>query len=59
METTKNGETCGNPKIKKADEEQGRETSRYKWGEIEEEIAVMRGVEGYNPDEEKENGRKK
>ena len=39
-------------RLKKEDEEQGRETRRYKWGEIEEEIAVMRGEAGYNSDEE-------
>ena len=39
-------------RLKKADEEQGQETTRYKWGEIEEEIAVLRGAAGYNSDEE-------
>ena len=41
-------------RLKKAAAEQWPETRRYKWGEVEEEIGVMRGVAGYGSEEEEE-----
>ena len=39
-------------RLKKTDEDQGSEPRRYKWEEIEEEINVIRGVDGYDSEVE-------
>ena len=39
-------------RLKKADDDQGKEPRRYRWGEIEEEIKVVRGVAGYDSEVE-------
>ena len=39
-------------RLGKGDQERGEESKRYGWREIEEEIVMLRGVTGYNSEEE-------
>ena len=39
-------------RLKKGDPERGEEPMRYGWREIEEEVVMLRGVTGYNSEEE-------
>ena len=39
-------------RLKKGDQEQGKEPKRYGWREIEDEIEMVRGVMGYDSEEE-------
>ena len=39
-------------RLKKGDHERGNEPRRYGWEEIEEEVVMVRGVMGYDSEEE-------
>ena len=39
-------------RLKKGDQERGNGPMRYGWEEIEEEIVMLRGVPGYDPEKE-------